>query len=103
MRTLVLVTLVAFGLASVTAAAVSTGGQKQPPSAAPSAKLPAPPPPVGRCRANRVLREQCTKQWDQCVVTAFPHGVNPCPGRWQTCCMARPRTEALTVKQKIVE
>jgi hypothetical protein len=90
MRILIVVTAAALGLASVAFASSEIKGQGDPkPYAAPASggvKLPPPPRPVGLCRKDRALREKCTKEWDQCVVTAFPHGENPCPARWAACC-----------------
>ena len=73
--------------------------KQSPTTASATATPPAPPASVGRCRIDRALRERCAKEWDQCIVTAVK-GVNPCPGRWRTCCTP-PRSDAITIKQKL--
>jgi hypothetical protein len=73
--------VLALALVPVTAAVA----QERPTESARRATAPAPPAPVGKCKTNAALRQQCTIAWNQCV-THMQRKPHICQREWRNCC-----------------
>ena len=57
-------------------------------SAASAASTPPPPPaPVGLCKSDQALLNQCTTMWNTCQAEAKHKAI--CRGNWGNCCHHR--------------